>query len=122
MINDLFVQDINDCSYSIDNLGIIVNSNNIILEDRSVIETLIGMEYMNDKNTISQFSEPIVVLSLLIITHVGTINVPEMKLALNARVLSLKGLKRDLLARLVYPCNKMSQYCSKVKLKLWQEH
>ena len=49
---------------------------------------------MNDTNKMSQSSETIMVVPPSTVTCVGTVKCPEMKLALRARGLSLKWLKR----------------------------
>ena len=79
-------------------------------------ETLIGIEVMNDINTTSQSSELIVVLPPLTDTDVVIMKVPESKLSLRARELSIKGLEKDLSTRLVVAVQENVRILSKSEI------
>ena len=75
MINELFGEDINDCSSSNNKLGAIKKLSNKILEDMSVIACISGMEIINDTDTILPYYEQSVILPISTVTDVVTMKV-----------------------------------------------
>ena len=72
-----------------------------IIKNSSMIGTMIERNILKNMNTVSPSREPNMTLPLLTIINVGNVKVPEINQALRTRELSLKGLEKELLTRLV---------------------